>query len=264
LSSIVLYDHLRTIDNGAFLYCEALTDITLPNTVTTLGEMAFAACRKLNSLQLSNSLTEIGSRAFAGCYELKSVNIPNSVKTIGERAFEGSDFRGAADFNYESPRMGVMQEGIYEDYGTIEEIVIGSSVDSIGQYAFVGSVPVSITVLTPEPPVLIQGTAASNPTVFEDTGFETTVLYVPRVLVDVYKAATEWEKFTHIEGIEVMGNGDSNGDGQVTISDVTVLINYLLSGDSSSINRINVDINGDGNISISDVTLLINKILSAN
>ena len=58
--------------------------------------------------------------------------------------------------------------------------------------------------------------------------------------------------------------GDVNGDGQVKIGDVTALINYLLSGDSSGINLQAADCNQDGNIKIGDVTALINYLLSGN
>ena len=55
--------------------------------------------------------------------------------------------------------------------------------------------------------------------------------------------------------------GDMNSDGFVNISDVTSLINYLLSGDGSQISTKNADVNGDNKIGISDVTALINKLL---
>jgi surface protein len=55
--------------------------------------------------------------------------------------------------------------------------------------------------------------------------------------------------------------GDVNGDNIVNISDVTALIDYLLRGDTSSINLDNADANQDKNISISDVTVLINYLL---
>ena len=57
--------------------------------------------------------------------------------------------------------------------------------------------------------------------------------------------------------------GDVNGDGQVKISDVTALINYLLSGDASAINLQAADCNQDGNVKIGDVTALINYLLSS-
>ena len=56
--------------------------------------------------------------------------------------------------------------------------------------------------------------------------------------------------------------GDVNGDGSVNISDVTALIDYLLSGNASGINLINADANQDSSINISDVTALIDYLLS--
>ena len=56
--------------------------------------------------------------------------------------------------------------------------------------------------------------------------------------------------------------GDVDDDGNVTISDVTSLIDYLLSGDASSIKIRNADCDLDGNITISDVTSLIDYLLS--
>lgn len=55
--------------------------------------------------------------------------------------------------------------------------------------------------------------------------------------------------------------GDVNDDGIVSISDVTVLIDVLLSGDTSGINERNADANLDENLSISDVTSLIDYLL---
>ena len=57
--------------------------------------------------------------------------------------------------------------------------------------------------------------------------------------------------------------GDVNDDGEVTIRDVTQLINYLLShGDTTPFNAANADTSQDGEITIRDVTSLINILLS--
>lgn len=58
--------------------------------------------------------------------------------------------------------------------------------------------------------------------------------------------------------------GDVNGDGKLSIGDVTALINYLLSGNAGVINLTAADVNQDGKISIGDVTALINKLLSTS
>ena len=58
--------------------------------------------------------------------------------------------------------------------------------------------------------------------------------------------------------------GDMNGDDNVNITDVTALIDYLLTNDASNINLNNADCNQDSSINISDVTALIDYLLSGS
>jgi len=57
--------------------------------------------------------------------------------------------------------------------------------------------------------------------------------------------------------------GDVNGDGMVTIKDVTALIDYLLGGNAEPINEAAADVNQNGGIAINDVTALIDLLLSS-
>ncbi len=82
--------------------------------------------------------------------------------------------------------------------------------------------------------------------------------------------------FTTVEGVEIPFDnetctvtlpatairGDVNGDGEVRINDVTALIDYLLSGNASSINIDAADCNQDNEVRINDVTALIDYLLS--
>ena len=56
--------------------------------------------------------------------------------------------------------------------------------------------------------------------------------------------------------------GDVNNDGKVSITDVTDLINYLLSGNDEGLNLEAANVNEDDKVSIADVTALINMLLS--
>ncbi len=56
--------------------------------------------------------------------------------------------------------------------------------------------------------------------------------------------------------------GDVDGDTNVTVADVTTLIDYLLSG-QGEINEANADVDGNG-VAISDVTAIIDYLLSGN
>ena len=57
--------------------------------------------------------------------------------------------------------------------------------------------------------------------------------------------------------------GDVNNDGDVNVSDVTLIVNHILDN-SISINTETGDMDNCGNITISDVTLLVNAILSGS
>jgi len=55
--------------------------------------------------------------------------------------------------------------------------------------------------------------------------------------------------------------GDVNEDGEVTIADVTALVNYLL-GKNDTADKEVCDVNSDGEVTIADVTALVNIILN--
>lgn len=56
--------------------------------------------------------------------------------------------------------------------------------------------------------------------------------------------------------------GDVNLDGVADVSDVTALINYVLSGGGSPFNKTEADFNGDGVIDVTDATAIINLVLN--
>ena len=75
-------------------------------------------------------------------------------------------------------------------------------------------------------------------------------------------ALVAWEKYVEPqpEGLR----GDVNMDEAVNIKDVTPLIDYLLTGDSTSISLENADCNLQDSVTIVDLTVLIDYLLSGN
>ena len=53
-------------------------------TVTAIGDAAFMECENVTSITIPNSVTIIGGMAFEGCPNLTSIVIPNSVTSLGE------------------------------------------------------------------------------------------------------------------------------------------------------------------------------------
>ena len=76
------------IGRYAFMECNSLANVTIPDSVTTIGEHAFESCDNLTSVTIPDSVTKIEDYAFYYCYSLTSVTIPDSVTWIGNSAFE--------------------------------------------------------------------------------------------------------------------------------------------------------------------------------
>ena len=94
--------------------------------------------------------------------------------------------------------------------------------------------------------------------------YDNTNVYVNNVETTATIALAEVQDmyFSNEAGGNDFLRGDVNGDGSVSISDVTALINYLLSGDATDVNVDAANCNQDESVSISDVTALINYLLS--
>ena len=131
-------------------------------------------------------------------------------------------------------------------------MTIPDSVTSIGYGAFNRCDALrQVKSLALVPPTL------NNQTCF--SVYDQARLLVHQDALEAYNTAQYWNLFNKTIAIEQIG--DADGNGEISIGDITFLINYLLSGDASAINLDAVDCNGDSNVSISDVTTLINYLL---
>jgi hypothetical protein len=87
LTSVTIGNSVTSIAAFAFAN-SSLTSVTIPNSVSSIGNNAFESCVALTSVALPNSLTSINLKTFSGCSGLTSVSIPNSVTLIDEKAFQ--------------------------------------------------------------------------------------------------------------------------------------------------------------------------------
>lgn len=78
------------IGNSAFLDCNLITGISIPDSVTTMGPRAFYSCDGLTSVTLPPGLTAIPDELLSRCSNLIAANIPAGVTSIGQNAFSFS------------------------------------------------------------------------------------------------------------------------------------------------------------------------------
>ena len=156
LTSLTLPSGVTKIGNSAFSVCSGLTSITLPSGVTEIGNSAFSGCSGLTSLTLPSGVTEIGNSAFEGCSGLTSLTLPSGVTKIGSSAFKNSGLKEVGIYingDLETylakghPNIDV-ECGIkyYLNDKEIKNVMIPSSVTSLGCYAFQNSNFTSISL----------------------------------------------------------------------------------------------------------------------
>ena len=76
------------IESEAFAGCADMVSLRIPETVKSLGDGAFRDCPALTTVVIEKGLTTIGAYAFAGNGALRSVTLPDSVLSIEDTAFE--------------------------------------------------------------------------------------------------------------------------------------------------------------------------------
>ncbi len=83
-SSIPADGSVTRIGTNAFLGCQNLTNITIPEGITHIGDMAFWDCMDLESVHLPQSVISVGDSAFAYCESLQGITVAE-----GNTVFEG-------------------------------------------------------------------------------------------------------------------------------------------------------------------------------
>ena len=84
-------DGTKIICKEAFLGCNKLNQIDIPNSVTSIGQQAFVCCYSLQQIIIPNSVTSIGEITFNYCDKLEKITILNPIIDIEDSAFESCD-----------------------------------------------------------------------------------------------------------------------------------------------------------------------------
>lgn len=301
LKSVTVGNNVTTIKEYAFWGCTGLTSVTLGTGVTSIGYNVFSYCSSLISVYSNRttpptiqsttfdtnhySTTKVIVPTLAAVNNYKAANywknfymiLPNDGTELdyalnvegGNIHFTtssnpwsvfGNDSRiyaqaSVATTPYDSSvltaEVTVTQESIVSfDYRT--RTIYGGSLDPC-TFAIDGMVKLSTFA--------IEMNDWSNFTADLPAGTHTlTWTYVPTNPTIGY---TNWFAVDNVSiTAKPSQTGDLNGDGQVTIADVTELIDSLLSG--LEVPTHVADVNGDGSVNIADVTALTDRLLSGN
>lgn len=132
LEVITLPDNITSIGKKAFFGCYRITEISLPNKLTSIGEYAFSYCEILTTINLSNNITSIGAHAFEGCTNLTTINIPKNITTISNNTFRNCF--SLKEITIPNKVTSIDTEAFYQT--GLESIIIPSKVLAIHERAF--------------------------------------------------------------------------------------------------------------------------------
>lgn len=152
----------------------SVTDLVIPNSVTKLRTAAFQDCKNLRRIELHDNVSEIGSSCFFSCEVLREVILPPKVKELRAHTF-------FLCWSLNKVDCWITDIPESDTFGYCERL-----------YALIIR---SDTVCT----LSNINAFNSGSSMVMGTGF----IYVPRALVDDYKAATNWSTFaSQIRAIE--------------------------------------------------------------
>ena len=301
LKSVTMGSSVTSIGKEVFRNCTGLTQVTLGSGVTSIGTLAFYGCTALQRVTCQRSTpATIQSNTFdSNHYSTVKVYVPSmSAMNSYKAATYWKNFytilpNDGTELNYALNAAG-SSLSFSSTTASYPWVVMG---DGTRIYAMSGNAGVHSSTST----IIAQVTVSKLSTVTfdfkawgEGTSYDKCIFLIDGVQQFSYGARdNDWETFTAdlpvgshvltwtyskdgsqhptgdyfaVDNVKVtekaVETGDVNGDNNVSIADVTALIDLLLGG--GSVTNPACDVNGDGNVSIADVTALIDMLLSGN
>ena len=87
IEHLVVKSGVTSLSSYAFVGCQNLADITLPDTLQTIGTMTFYGCDNLNNVTIPASVRTIGSYAFADALSLSRITFAGDAPEFGTGVF---------------------------------------------------------------------------------------------------------------------------------------------------------------------------------
>ena len=128
--------NVTEIGKYAFLLCDDINTIILPNTIVKIREQAFSGCSSLMNIVIPESVTIIEDWAFYNCSSFYEIVIPNSVVSIGENAFANCKKLTTVQLPI---HLTVIAGWTFNSCHSLESIKLPENISEIGEYAFCGN-----------------------------------------------------------------------------------------------------------------------------
>ena len=178
----------------------------------------------IRSIQIAGSKSHINEKEFYGCTNLRVIRIGDGVKRIYKNAFSGCS--------------------------NLMKVEFGSQMEEISEEAFSGCTSLKkIVSKATTPPT------CKNQALYDIDKWECE-LYIPEDTEADYRGADQWNEFLFIkEGVPALG--DANGDNVTTKEDVADIENFIFGVIPEDFDEVAADANDDGEVNVTDIVVII-------
>lgn len=196
--------NVTEIDARAFMTCDGLTSVVVPESVKSIGQLAFAFCTSLASIELPDGMTQIGLGAFSDCafytnpenWSEDGILYLNHYVIRAQPSFTGT-------LTVAEGTLGTAN-GAFENCNQVERIVLPSTLTMIGGTAFQNCLSMdTLEMRSVNPPTL--GTNAFQ-------SLEVFTILVPCHTSSAYSSASGWsghDIVEHCESVEGIVTAES-------------------------------------------------------
>jgi len=122
LTSVTIPDSVKHIEGFAFAYCRSLKNIVFSENLRRINGWAFAYCEGLTSIEIPEKMISIDASSFSSCKNLTSITIHKTTKNIDSSAFSGC--YAITDIYYQGSRIDWLTVTVGESNGSLLDATI--------------------------------------------------------------------------------------------------------------------------------------------
>lgn len=187
---------LQSLGKEAFRQCTNLTTINFPSLTSLTGDNVFYECSNLTTVTSLGSITSLPKELFYRCSSLSSIPLDN-ITSIQESVFTGCNSLTRIIL----PSIETIERYAFNTYNGIQRVIdLGSSLTQINQSQFKNDDSSIIIIRSNSVPTMTN--YGNSP--FYNAQWWNTTIYVPRDLINSYKADTDgWGRISGKNGREV-------------------------------------------------------------
>lgn len=195
IRKIELPESLRTLGEGTFRECVGLESIAIPSKVKKLPKFLFYWCEGLREVKLPSALTVIERGCFGFCRSLESVSFPAGIKNIGMNAFSCCESLTEIVL---PASLTELESYAFSDCRNLKRITFPKNSSLLGELILSGCDNLeSISELSAVPPKFDCNSFIFEPD--EEGRYSEVILYVSPGKVSAYRNAPGWKLFQIIK-----------------------------------------------------------------